>query len=81
LTEKEREANEGNRQNILNGMGGFNRVIDNRRKAFPTQLNYSKILRMDSPSGLVGSLTNVVVLLKTNLFPQFYKDKRIRWNS
>lgn len=52
---------------ISNGMGGFNRLLDNSRKATPSQLSYDKILDKGFTFKTSGSLENVVVLYENQL--------------
>ncbi|AGC76105.1 glycosidase [Nonlabens dokdonensis] len=53
----------GNEPNVVsNGMGGFNRVIDNSRKANPAQLSYGEILDQGFTFQSTGELDNVVIL-------------------
>ena len=47
---------------ISNGMGGFNRVIDNSRKAFPAQLSYGAITDGGFTFTASGTLDNVIIL-------------------
>lgn len=53
----------GNEPNVVsNGMGSFNRVIDNSRKANPAQLSYGEILDQGFTFQSTGELDNVVIL-------------------
>ena len=52
---------------ISNGMGGFNRLLDNSRKANPAQLTYGEILDKGFTFKTSGSLENVVVLYENQL--------------
>ncbi|KQC31994.1 alpha-amlyase [Nonlabens sp. YIK11] len=47
---------------VSNGMGGFNRVIDNSRNASPAELSYGTILEDGFTFRTSGSLDNVVIL-------------------
>lgn len=47
---------------VSNGMGGFNRVIDNSRKAIPAQLSYGAINDEGFTFTASGTLDNVVIL-------------------
>lgn len=52
---------------VSNGMGGFNRVIDNSRKAAPAQLNYGSILENGFTFKTTGALENIVVLYENQM--------------
>lgn len=54
---------------VSNGMGGFNRIIDNSRKALPADLSYGKILEDGFTFSSSGNLDNVIVLYENQLIP------------
>jgi cyclomaltodextrinase len=58
----------GNEPNVVsNGMGGFNRVLDNSRAAVPAQLSYGEILDQGFTFKTSGALKNLVVLYENQL--------------
>ncbi|BAO54421.1 neopullulanase [Nonlabens marinus S1-08] len=54
---------------VSNGMGGFNRVIDNSRKAFPAELSYGAITDNGFTFTTTGKLENVVVFYENQKIP------------
>lgn len=54
-------------QVVSNSMGGFNRVIDNSRKANPARLSYGEILDQGFTFNASGALDNLLVLYENQL--------------
>jgi cyclomaltodextrinase len=68
LEDGKEEALTGNEPGaISNGMGGFNRVLDNSRLADPAQLFYGEILDQGFTFQASGALDQVVVLYENQL--------------
>lgn len=68
MKDGQEERMTGQEENIVsNGMGGFNRVIDNSRKAAPAQLAYGDILDQGFTFTTSGDLENVIVLYENQL--------------
>lgn len=58
----------GKEENIVsNGMGGYNRVIDNSRKAAPAQLAYGEIIKNGFTFTTTSELENIVVLYENQM--------------
>jgi glycosidase len=75
IVDGQEEKLSGNEPNIVsNGMGGFNRMIDNSRKAFPAELNYGKILENGFTFQTSAKLDQVIVLYENQLIPAVLKD-------
>jgi glycosidase len=75
IVDGEEEKLSGNEPNIVsNGMGGFNRIIDNSRKAFSAELNYGKILENGFTFQTSAKLDQVIVLYENQLIPAVLKD-------
>lgn len=65
----------GTEQHIVsNGMGGYNRIIDNSRKAAPAQLNYGEILEKGFTFRTSGALDQVIVLYENQRVPATLKN-------
>ncbi|EAS20986.1 alpha-amylase [Flavobacteria bacterium BBFL7] len=64
---KEEQLTGSEPQVISNGMGGFNRVIDNSRTAAPAQLAYGEILENGFTFTTTGALENIVVLYENQM--------------
>ena len=58
----------GQEENVVsNGMGGFNRVIDNSRKANPAQLSYGEIRNNGFTFTTTSELENIIVLYENQM--------------
>ena len=58
---------------VSNGMGGFNRVLDNSRKAAPARLQYGEVIESGFTFNATGQLDNVLVLFENQLI-DFQKE-------
>ncbi|MEE2801955.1 MAG: alpha-amylase family glycosyl hydrolase, partial [Bacteroidota bacterium] len=64
----------GQEENVVsNGMGGFNRVLDNSRKAAPARLQYGEVIENGFTFNATGQLDNVLVLFENQLI-DFQKE-------
>ncbi|WP_431472669.1 alpha-amylase [Nonlabens sp. SCSIO 43208] len=64
----------GQEENVVsNGMGGFNRVLDNSRKAAPARLQYGEVIESGFTFNATGQLDNVLVLFENQLI-DFQKE-------
>lgn len=75
----EEEQLSGNEPSLVsNGMGGFNRMIDNSRTAFPAELNYGQITEDGFTFQASGALDNVIVLYENQLIPATLEKKKYK---